>query len=861
VAVLVFTSASSAQPSTSSAAPTPDAPLELARLLEPAPVPVSQAVQAQQPPLTPRQQFELELAALGNFSFDDSGADTLPVQAAITLNGVSKPSALVLRHRDGRWLIPEELVSHWLMRPSTQAALEFEGALFFDAGAWPGYSAQFDPVQSQLNLQFAAEAFTGEGLRILRADRPKPLATGYGGYMNYDFLATGAQAVNGEKGSDSTVNGLLELVGYAPIGRVEASAVLNSIGEPLQGGKRFERLETTFFHDFLDFRSTLALGDYTGVSGLWGRPRRAGGIQFGTNFGTQPGFVTSPLLNFDGQSTTPAVLDLVIEGQRRRVGDVASGPFSVRDIPVINGAGEAQLIVTDVLGRQQIIRQSFITATELLRQGLTEFSLEVGKLRSGLGDRYDDWQAVAQVQRGLSNSLTGEVRVERAAGITAVGLGSIYGHPYLGVVQAFAVESRSSPGNGSLAGLSYRLPTNLGINFNASAKWATQEFRDTADAASGGDPARPEQEFAGSVGFRLPLSLYGSVGYVEQRFRPDDGQSPNGNNGVGSGGRDVDRNGHRQLTTISASKSQGAWSLYFQAQQVEGAARTRSGSINLGYRFKLRGPELRYSSSRNQGESGGSSEQRFTVAKDNSAEAEGVSWRSNVIHRRNDGGSETGSIDALGSWRRPSSEVEAGLAYHDDRLDWRAGLRGAMGVASGVPFIARRVTRSLAILNEPALAGLPLLVNGQRISTFSPSGRAVLPNLTPYADNKVTVDLSEADWNLDASRTEVLVIPGNRTGHVVSMGGRRLFSALVQLRLSDGTPVPTGTIVSLEGGPEKFVVADQGEVYVISPSAMTSLRLRLNGRTCVIALDIPSGKDGDVQLGPYTCKTAPLSSP
>ena len=803
--------------------------------------------------LTPREEFERDLAALQEGGADGlsgvSAGDTLPLFAGITLNGLLQSPVLVLRHKDGRWLAAKEQLTAWQLTDRLSPTVIYEGVVYYDLSAWPGYAAQFDPVQTQLNLQFDAAAFVGGGFAVLAQARPKPLPTGYGAYVNYDVLAQGSRAVGNEPlaGSNGAVNALVETVLYGPLGRLENTLVGNQLGRPLPGGERYTRLDTTFFHDFIDSRSTLAVGDYTGRSGLWGRPRRAGGVQFSTNFATQPGFITTPLLSFNGASSTPAVIDVVLNGNRQRVGEVESGPFAVTDIPVINGAGEAQLIVTDVLGREQIIRQSYITGSELLRAGVTDYSFEAGLMREGVRDRYKQLQAVAQVEHGVTNQTTLELRAEASKQATALGLGINTGLPGLGIVQAVGVGSFGETGTGALGQLGYRLPVNRNINFNANLAWTTPEFRDSSQER---DFGRPMRETTGSLGFRLPFNIYAALGYAAQRFRPGETTQT-----------DLDAKGERSLYTLSASRSLGPFSLSFTGQQQQGATRSRSGSLNASYRFGQRGPGVSYSATRSKSDSSGGSQQQVSIANTQTQEAQGLGWRANLRQQRTDNGSESGTGDVLANWRLPVTELEGGLARSSTRWDWRAGLRGGFGLAGGVPFVARRVTRSLAVLDEPALAGLPVLVNGQKITTFSAKGRAVLPQLTPYAENKVKVDLEDADWNIDASRSEAVVIPGNRTGHRVALGGRRVFGALVLLKQGDGSPVPVGTVVSLESTPERFVVADGGEVYVVSLTAKTLLRFKLAGAPCVLALDIPTVRDGIAQLGPYTCKSASLSLP
>ncbi len=58
---------------------------------------------------------------------------------------------------------------------------------------------------------------------------------------------------------------------------------------------------------------TTRFGDAYNETGLWGRAVDFGGIQWGTNFNTQPSFITFPLPSVSGQALVPSVVDLYVK--------------------------------------------------------------------------------------------------------------------------------------------------------------------------------------------------------------------------------------------------------------------------------------------------------------------------------------------------------------------------------------------------------------------------------------------------------------------------------------------------------------------------------------------------------------------
>ncbi len=72
-------------------------------------------------------------------------------------------------------------------------------------------------------------------------------------------------------------------------------------------------------------------------------------------------------------------------------------------------------MITDALGRQQVLSQPYYSGTSLLRQDLAEYSVELGSVRQDYGTRsfgYGDMIGVASYRRGLTDTLTGGTRAE-----------------------------------------------------------------------------------------------------------------------------------------------------------------------------------------------------------------------------------------------------------------------------------------------------------------------------------------------------------------------------------------------------------------------------------------------------------------
>ena len=133
------------------------------------------------------------------------------------------------------------------------------------------------------------------------------------------------------------------------------------------GRRSLARLDTTWTRDFPDQLATLRLGDSISTPGAWGRAVRFGGVQYGTNFSTQPSLVTTPLLAAQGEALVPSTVDVFVNGRQVASAAVPPGPFAIDNVPALTGSGQLQVVVTDVLGRQQVLSQPYYSGMALLR--------------------------------------------------------------------------------------------------------------------------------------------------------------------------------------------------------------------------------------------------------------------------------------------------------------------------------------------------------------------------------------------------------------------------------------------------------------------------------------------------------------
>src|SRR5204862_86830 len=96
--------------------------------------------------------------------------------------------------------------------------------------------------------------------------------------------------------------------GFNEYGVFTSSLLAPQLGSP----RDWVRLDSTFAVDYPEKLTSLRLGDTLSRPGTWGRPIRLGGLQYGTNFNVQPGFIRQPVLEAAGSATLPSTVDLFV---------------------------------------------------------------------------------------------------------------------------------------------------------------------------------------------------------------------------------------------------------------------------------------------------------------------------------------------------------------------------------------------------------------------------------------------------------------------------------------------------------------------------------------------------------------------
>ena len=280
------------------------------------------------------------------------------------------------------------------------------------------------------------------------------------------------------------------------------------------------RLDTSFTYADPESLRRFRVGDLITGGLSWTRPVRLGGAQVGTDFALRPDLVTFPVPAVGGQVAVPSTVDLLVNGVRVLSREVEPGPFAIRDVPVVSGAGEVSLVVENAQGRETLTTLPFYASNALLTPGLTAYSVEAGAVRREFGLQSNDYAELAgaaTLRRGLTSADHGVRPRGRDGERHHGGLGATVRLSNLGTLDAAAALSGGDGGAGYLVSLGFER-VGRSLSFAASTSFASEGFGDIASAA--GDPvARWSSRASAGLGLGRLGSLALSLTLIE-RYAP-----------------------------------------------------------------------------------------------------------------------------------------------------------------------------------------------------------------------------------------------------------------------------------------------------------------------------------------------------
>jgi outer membrane usher protein len=729
---------------------------------------------------------------------------------AVSVNGLAGDQGVVFLQDEGEKLYaPASLLETWNLRPGATGVRASDGSVYFDLREIDGLAYDWDHESAGLAIRAPPEAFLTSSIDIGAGAAGKVAPYTPGGYLNYDLSSTHSAGVSAHQA-------LFDVALFRGEGLLTSSFIA--------GTEVNARLMTTWQTDRVAAMKTLRVGDSFNNTGAWGRGVLFGGIQYGTNFAVRPDFVTAAMPSVSGKALLPSTVDVYVNNALRSRQQVNAGPFSIQNLPTITGTGDVKVVVKDVLGREQLITQSFFASPNLLRAGLVQDSYEFGWLRENYGltsNDYSDPFAAATYRKGFNNRFTGEARVELQKDLAAAGVSAAAKLPGVSSVAetSVAVSEKSGLPPGAMGSVSYSY---LGRLLSASARLQLNgmNFRQI-----GSDPASLPKQI-GSAQLSAPLGQGTlSINYMR---RLNQGESMT------------------RLINLNYSHRLGR-NAYLSFTLLKQLSSTVGTMAALGLTILFDQRHVGSTTLRTQADTGSS---LYTDFQQSTPPAEGTGYR---LAAMNGGGNPRQEASVMRNQTYGSLQAE--LVRLNGEVSSRLNAHGGVAVLDKGVYFSRGLEQGFAVVQAKDVAGIPVLLENQVVAHTDPRGRAVVGNVRPYQENHIRIDPVTLPLEASVAAVEQTVVPRKQGGVLVDFKLRRVRSATLTVVQADGTLLPPWTPVEVAGMDNAFVSGNRGEVFVELPDPKGNRVIARpeGGAVCELSVDQPDADSAVPFLGPLQC--------
>ena len=733
----------------------------------------------------------------------------------VSVNREERDEPIVaLRDGTGRVFVAGTDLTRWRMRLPDAAPTIYQDERYYPLSAFDGLVAKVDEQAQRLSIEAPPAMFASTQIDARAAPGPVPQRTAVGGFFNYSLLATRAD-------STTTGSGSFELGAFGRWGTATTTAVA-SIGA---GNTDVKRLESTWAYAMPDRLATVRAGDNISRAGAWGNAVRYGGIQYATDFATQPNLVLTPGQFVAGQATIPSTVDVLVNNALVTQQAVKPGPFSISNIPPITGSGDVTLVIRDELGRERVITRPFYASQALLRTGLADFALDVGFVRENFGivsNDYGPWLASGTYRRGISDHWTGEARAEAQAKRANAGVASDVLIDAVGVVSASAAGGHNPLGSGGRVAMAFERQS-LGISFSVQGVLTSPHFRQLGSVDA---PFVVAREVLASAGHGFGRFGTIAVAYVARSYH-DKPSTTIGSLGYSFG---LERWGYVGLSLSRVSAEDR--STVFNA----------SWTIPLGTQTSA---AISFDRVRSNAPGADRNERSLSIQRDLPL-GEGFGYRL----RAGSQGPRQAEIDYQNRYGTYSAEVAQAQGTTGERVSASGGVE----LIGGNAFFSRGINESFGLVRLPGYPDVRVYSENQEIGRTNAAGELIVPRLLPYQKNTLRIEQGDLPFDAEFDVLAQDAVPFARSGVVVEFAIKPARGALVRIVQEDGVPVPAGAQVRVEGQPAVFPVALGGEAYLTGLSARNRAHATWLDHDCAFEFDYPVSADPQPRLGPFVCR-------
>ncbi|ELQ6214769.1 fimbria/pilus outer membrane usher protein [Cronobacter dublinensis] len=532
---------------------------------------------------------------------------------------------------------------------------------------------------------------------------------------------------------------------------------------------------------------------------------------------------------------------------------VAPGAFEISDLYPTSHSGDLEVTIKEADGKERRFIQPFSAVPIMQRPGQLKYSLTAGEYDPSGPDDATPTFAQGTMIYGLNNRFTLYGGAMGADTYQAAALGVGVGLDEWGSVSIDVTQARSQLQNNTTStGQSYRFQYSKNIEYTDTAitlagyRYSTSGYYDFEEANH--DASWYDDRYSGyyqqrsqlQISINQTLSGIGSFylnGYQRDFWnRTDKEQNLSAGFAFSVSGmtwtlsstwNKTDDQTDRQIALgVSIPLSRwlnNSWATFNVSQNQDGETRYQSGLSGT----LMDDGRLSYSLQQSYNQAG---------------------------HNGDNGADSSADLN----YKSRFANLSLGYYQSDDTRQWNYGASGALVVHPHGVTLAQPLGDAFALVDANGASDIRFR-NQSGVATDW-LGYAVIPWLSPYERNELTLDTTVMPAGVDAENTHLTLIPNKGAlvyAHIDAREGHRL---LLTLRRTNGEPVPFGALVTLDGVDGYESIVDEGGVaYLTGVKENGVVQVKWGNRAdqrCQASVALPDAPSvqGDLLTLAATCR-------
>lgn len=217
-------------------------------------------------------------------------------------------------------------------------------------------------------------------------------------------------------------------------------------------------------------------------------------------------------------------------------------------------------------------------------------------------------------------------------------------------------------------------------------------------------------------------------------------------------------------------------------------------------------------------------------------------------------------------YNAPAALIRADLGRNRNQQgevfdDYRVSVAGGIGLVGGTLAFGRPITGSFGVVKVADLSGVGVLLNGQPIGKTDSQGKAFIPTLSPYLDNRVSIAAETVPIDYSIKEVSRKTSPSLRSGVLIEFAVSKLQAVTGRLKAQHkegfkSVEFEEIRLPSIEGQKRSgFQTGRGGEFYIenLGPGTYPAT-VMMEGKPCPFDLVVPQSAETFVELGDVVCR-------